>query len=205
MPGKLISKIIFFQDIWRRLHFSARKIYRESFSLVKLELLSTCARIHIKLPRSQITRPSQKIGHKCWFCMLSLISDQGSLATVWNHGCVKQGSVDDWYTLVYWFWGCVSYFGQVIMFLGTRSSSLLRVIAGSQQFEWHLPFEDTPEMHDMNFPCRHKWTSLKKKHSNVGHHKKRGRNYLGWKLQQSLLARFLAKVHSAPEEIFVSH
>lgn len=35
--------------------------------------------------------------------------------------------------------------------------------------------------------------------------KKRGRNYLGWKLQQSLLARFLAKVHSAPEENFVSH
>ena len=60
MPGKLISKIIFFQDIWRRLHFSARKIYRESFSLVKLELLSTRARIHVKLPRSQITRPSPK-------------------------------------------------------------------------------------------------------------------------------------------------
>ena len=44
----------FYQDIWRRLPFSARKIYRESFSLVKLELLSTRARIHIKLPRSQI-------------------------------------------------------------------------------------------------------------------------------------------------------
>ena len=52
----------FYQDIWRRLPFSARKIYRESFSLVKLELLSTRTRIRIKLPRSQITRLSPKNG-----------------------------------------------------------------------------------------------------------------------------------------------
>ena len=118
----------FYQDIWRRLPFSARKIYRESFSLVKLELLSTRARIHIKLPRSQITRLSpKKMGHKCWFCMLSLISDQGSLETVWNHGCVKQGSVDDCCTLVYWFWGCDYVPRGKIIFITIATASHCRV------------------------------------------------------------------------------
>ena len=170
-PGKLISNIISFQDIWRRLHFSARKIYRESFSLVKLELLSTRARIHIKLPRSQITRPSPK--NRTQVLVLH------AFPNVWsgqprNHlkpwMCEARISKRLIHTSLLILRMCLIFWSSDYV-LRDRSSSLLRVIAGSQQFEWHLPYEDTPEMHDMSFPCRHKWTSLKK-HSNVGHHKK---------------------------------
>ena len=67
------------------------------------------------------------MGHKCWFCMLCLISDQGSLKTVWNYGCVKQGSVDDCCTLVYWFWGCDYVPRGKIIFITIATASHCRV------------------------------------------------------------------------------
>ena len=117
----------FYQDIWRRLSFSARKIYRESFSLVKLELLSTRTRIRIKLPRSQITRLSPKNGTQV--LVLHALSNiwSGQPKTVWNYGCVKQGSVDDCCTLVYWFWGCDYVPRGKIIFITIATASHCRV------------------------------------------------------------------------------
>ena len=126
----------FFQDIWRRLPFSARKIYRESFSLVKLELLSTRARIHIKLPRSQIMHALPNIWSgqprnrlKPWVCEARISKRLIHSSLLILRACLKFWSSD--YVPR----------GKIIFITITTACH----IVGSQQSEWHSPFEDTPE------------------------------------------------------------
>ena len=139
----------FFQDIWRTLPFPARKIYRESFSLVKLELLSTRTRIRIKLPRSQITRLSPKNGTqvlvlhalpniwsgqprnrlKPWVCEARISRRLIHSSLLILKACLK-------------FWSSDYVPRGKIIFINITTASH---IVGSQQSEWHSPFEDTPE------------------------------------------------------------
>ena len=136
----------FYQDIWRRLPFSARKIYRESFSLVKLELLSTRARIHIKLPRSQIMQALPNIWSgqprnrlKPWVC-------EARISRRLLHTSL----------LILRMWLCSS--GQDHLHNYCYCESLQGFINLSDIY----PLRTHLKMHNMNVPCRHKWTSLKK-------------------------------------------